>query len=219
MPPRRAPRHSLPRRRTDTFARVRALLAGALVLGIGGTATLAAWTDEERATATVSAGTFALQSRTGPTPLTGWANNTTTPAALPLSATGLYPGQSRAAWIQIQNTGTVPGTVSLTGVSFASAPGAGTNHEALRNAVKVRVSATAADGTASNAPSCTTSTAGTEVDGLQNIPSLTAQTVKAGNANTVTYCVVITLPANAPNEAQGGSVTPTWTFTGSTPTS
>ncbi|MBK0418866.1 hypothetical protein JD276_07450 [Leucobacter sp. CSA1] len=218
MSSRRTSRHASPRQRPSTLARVRALLAGALVLGVGGTATLAAWTDEERATATVTAGTFALQSRVGPAP-TPWANHTTTAAALPLSAAGLYPGQSRAAWIQIQNTGSVAGTVNLSGVTFASTPAPGSNHERLRDATRVRISATAADGAASNAPSCTTSTPGTEVTGLQNVPALTAQPLKAASANTVTYCVVITLSADAPNEAQGGSVTPTWTFTGSTPTS
>src|SRR5690606_23874046 len=48
-------------RRSGTSRKVRALLAGGVVLGIGAAATLAAWNDSEYAGATFTAGSFNLE--------------------------------------------------------------------------------------------------------------------------------------------------------------
>ncbi|UYO95851.1 SipW-dependent-type signal peptide-containing protein [Microbacterium sp. M28] len=186
------------------------MLAGALVLGVGGSATLAAWTDQELASTAVTAGTFSLASRTATSdPFLSHGGGSEGTASMSFNATGLYPGQIRSAWIQIQNTGSVPGSVNLTAVNVAAS---GTASTTLSEAIQVRYVPVAAPGDMST---CTTNTAGgTLVTGLASLPSLTPITVAAGA--TVGYCMVLTLPSTAPSGAQGGSAIPTWTFTGTT---
>ncbi|MGY1551866.1 SipW-dependent-type signal peptide-containing protein [Microbacterium sp. A588] len=200
------------RQRRVQSLRLRAVLAGALVLGVGGTATLAAWTDQEYASAQITAGTFSIVSRTAQAPTFAPHDTAANAVALPLNAANLYPGQSRAAWIQITTVGTVPGSVQLTGVSAPVNDARGT---ALGNALSVRIIATTT--TSGAAPSCTTATTGgVTYTGIGTVPALPVQTLQANGANFVNYCVVVTLPANTPTGAQGGVVTPTWTFTGAT---
>lgn len=210
---RNPPRHRAPRRRTGAFARARALLAGALVLGVGATATLAAWTDEEHATTTITAGSFGLESQVSGG---GWADHGAGSAAvLPLNATGLYPGQSRAAWIQIRTkSGSVPGSVALSGVTVTPAPTADPNLS-LAAGIDVRIGAV--PGTANCVPGWT---GGSTASGLGTLPAGVGPEALAGNGGSiVTFCVVVTLRSNAANAAQGASLTPEWAFTGSTPAS
>lgn len=196
--------------RHQRYTRIRALLAGGLVLGIGMTATLAAWTDQEYAKTTIQAGTFSLQSQVSGS---SWASNGAGSAVtLPLDATGLYPGVSKAAWIQIRTSGTLGGTVTLSGVT-AVAPLAA--DQALRDALTVRVF------TVTQTADCNTTAPGgaslplTTAPSAGQLPPVTLDG-SGGTTTTVTYCVVLTLPTGAPTSAQGGTVTPTWTFTGTT---
>lgn len=90
--------------------RVPALLAGALVLGIGATATAAAWNDQERAAGSFRAGVFATQSQ-GTDGL--WAPHPAgSPASLTLTGT-LAPGGTGEpavagppafAWLNVRTT-------------------------------------------------------------------------------------------------------------------
>lgn len=185
------------------------LLAAGCVLGLGATATLAAWNDQEHAKSTITAGTFALESQV----LGGvWASNGATAVTLPLNATGLKPGDTRATWVQIRTTaGSVAGNVSLTGVALGTAVDPTVNPNlALGNALTVRI------GPVATTAGCTTTYAGGALaTGIGVLPPGVAATALTGDMGSVaTYCVVVNLPASAPNEAQGGNVTPTWTFTG-----
>ncbi|WP_298040594.1 SipW-dependent-type signal peptide-containing protein [uncultured Microbacterium sp.] len=207
-------------RRTDrleqrrlTIRRVRALLVGGLVLGVGATATLASWTDPEYASTQITAGTFSIESRTSTGDGFAEHNSSGTAATLPLNLTGIYPGSSAAAWIQIRTApGSVKGTVNLID---AVAPASAANSIALRDALTVRVVATSATTTA--APDCTTSMGGgTAVTGIDNVPALSPSALAANGADVVNYCFIVTLPADTPNAAQGGSVTPVWEFSGTT---
>jgi predicted ribosomally synthesized peptide with SipW-like signal peptide len=206
---------------------VRALLAGGLVLGVGATATIAAWTDQELATSTVTAGSFSIVSRVGGTAAFTAAGPSTNTLVVPLDAGALYPGQARAAAIQVKAGGTLGGTLNLTAVSVrnaadgaVTAPADVALQGALTLGVKVTTSTVA--GAQAAADACTTSTTpDVSVTGIQNLPALTAATLtvdpQSGAANNiVTYCMVLTLPGNAPGTAQGGSLKPSWTFTGST---
>lgn len=186
------------------------MLIGALVLGMGVSATVAAWTDNEFASSQITAGTFSIVSRTASAPTFAAHDTAANAVTLPLDATNLYPGQSRAAWIQITTAGTVPGTVQLSGVA---APTNGAAGDALRDALDVRVVPTTA--AASTTPTCTVATTGgITYTGIGNVPTtLTAQTLQANGTNVVNYCIIVTVRADAPTTAQGGIVTPTWTFT------
>jgi predicted ribosomally synthesized peptide with SipW-like signal peptide len=208
--------------RSRRFRRVRALLAGGLVLGIGATATLAAWTDQEFTHATITAGTFAVESRVsaGAAFVSAPSNPT-----LALNATGLYPGEKRAAWIQIRDRGSVGGVVSLSGVAVTGADGSAPvlNSLALRNGLKASVAVNTGLGPGTDpATWCTTSTTATSTTGAAGIgtvptPTATGTLIAAGaQQNIVTFCVILELPAGADNSVQGGAVIPTWTFTATT---
>lgn len=204
-----------PRRTTRgrvRLARTRALLAGGLVLGIGLTMTAAAWTDEEYAASPVQAGTFSLVSATRDSPSASHGSGNA--ATIGLDATGLYPGVTKAGWLQISASGTIGGTVTLSSVTL-STPATVAKDQALRDALTVRVvkvplpsDCTAATTGGTALPLLTTPTAA-------QLPPV-ALTGSGGAAPTVTYCVLLTLPSSAPTTAQGGSVTPVWTFTGTT---
>ncbi|WP_435746747.1 SipW-dependent-type signal peptide-containing protein [Microbacterium sp. PMB16] len=197
------------RQPTRTYRRVRALLAGGLVLGVGATVTIAAWTDQELATTTVSAGTFSIASRSDQGAFTSHGPSDTA-LSIPLDASGLYPGIKKAAYVQVQASGTLPGTVNLTAVAVTNNTGGTPTGAdlALQNAIRVGVAVVAAPA------NCTTAvTAGTA---LNVVPTVAAQSVTVTPLNTITYCIVLELPTDASGLAQGGIVKPTWTFTGTT---
>lgn len=200
--------------------RVRAVLAGGLVFGVGAAATLASWTDQEVATATITAGTFAIESRTN---LGSFTDSPNSPVlTLPLGAMGLYPGEKRAAWIQVQNKGSVPGIVSLSAVNVVGSDGVSApvgNSAKLQGALKVGV-AVSTTTNAGVAPTCTTSTVTTSTaTGVNVVPAPVATgSLSANRGNIVTFCIVVELPTAAANDTQGGDVRPTWTFTATTPT-
>ncbi|HKU31423.1 SipW-dependent-type signal peptide-containing protein [Arthrobacter sp. NyZ413] len=78
----------------STRGKVRALLAGGLVLGVGAAVVLAAWNDSEFATGTFTAGNFNLQ---GSTDGTAFSDHAASPgAALPftLNPDNLAPGDT-----------------------------------------------------------------------------------------------------------------------------
>lgn len=197
---------------TGTFTRVRAVLASALLIGVAAVATSAAWSDSEFAASDLAAGTFSLVSRTDTGAFTSHGSGS--PATLDWPLAPLFPGESVAGWVQVQSAGSVTGDVLLSGVTLAESVPGGSPAQALRDSLRVRVSATvSADPTP---PACTTSTPGVEVTGLNQIPVVPAEQLEADGANTVTFCVVVTLPIDAPAAAQGATLTPTWNFTGST---
>ena len=173
---------------------------------------LASWSDSELAGSPFAAGSFALASRTDAGAFA--AHPESGAAALSWTLTPLFPGDSTAAWVQVQAAGSVAGDVSLSGVSLSPEPAAGSPEAAFRDALLVRASVSAS--TDPTPPACDASTPGVEVTGLTQIPVLPAQQVEPAGGSTVTYCIVLTLPADAPAVAQGAEVMPTWVVTGST---
>lgn len=210
---RRTRRSAQTAQRRRTFQRARALLIGALVLGAGASATVAAWTDNEFASTKITAGTFSIVSRTSAAPAFAAHDTAANAVSLPLNATNLYPGQSRAAWIQITSQGTVSGSLQLTDVV---APTNGVNGDALSAAIDVRIVPSTA--TANTTPTCTTATTGgISYTGIGATPTtLPSQTLQADGTNVVNYCIIIKLRDDASTGAQGGTVTPVFTFTGTT---
>lgn|GEM_PF-3146928 len=184
------------------------MLAGALVLGVGATLTVAAWTDQESAKATITAGTFGLSSATRDTPL--GSHDGQNAAVLGLDATGLYPGAKKAGWIQIRSSGSVAGSVTLSSVAL-SVPAAAEKDQKLRDSLTVRVTMV------SQTSGCTTGTVGGTELPLLTVPTaaqLPPVPLAPNGQNDAIYCVVLTLASNAPSAAQGGAIAPVWTFTG-----
>lgn len=192
------------------WLRLRALLAGGLVLGVGGAVTLAAWNDSEYASSTVTASTFGIE---GSVNGGDWAEHATADdaaqlefdPALPL----LSPGQSGYLQFSVRTTAdaTAGGAVSL---QTPSLEGSAALQEALEYAVRV-----IPDGSACAAALFEEAGAevivpnGTALDAA--VPeNATELAPEAGNA--VDYCVRISMIADASNDVQGESATATWQF-------
>lgn len=195
----------------STFTRVRAVAASFAVIGLAASGSVASWTNGEFAGAEFLSGTFSLASRTDSGEFV--AHGSGNPATLTWSSERLFPGVSTASWVQIQSAGSVSGEVALSEASVEPTVLPDSAAAALRDALRVRVSVTHSTNPA--LPDCTPQTPGVEVAGLLNIPDIPAQPIEAAGASTVTYCLVLTLPLDAPAAAQGAILTPTWKFSGS----
>jgi predicted ribosomally synthesized peptide with SipW-like signal peptide len=184
---------------------IRALLSIGTVLGLGAVGTLAAWTDEATATATFSAGTLDLKLAAVPG---GTAADSI--AVTSLNMTGMYPGVSRAAVVEVSNSGTVPLGYLLAGTAVNGSGGLGGN---LGSALTVSIYP---GGAATNSGS-TGSCSGT-ANGAGNIPligSLLSTSRPLAPGTTEVLCLLVALPATAATELQGTSTTATFRFTGS----
>ncbi|WP_241490271.1 SipW-dependent-type signal peptide-containing protein [Leucobacter chromiiresistens] len=194
------------------FAKTRALLAGALVLGVGGSLTLAAWTDTETARATFTASTFGI---------VGSANNGATytdntaaaPAALSFSVTptAMSPGTVTYAKFLVRTTDAtnVTGTAALSAATTTTSS-ATSLAGFLTYGVRVIPSAQACDATSFAASTSIVVPNGSAL----TVAGSSTTALAAGGASPVAYCFAVTLPAGTSNAAQGTNTTATWTVTG-----
>jgi predicted ribosomally synthesized peptide with SipW-like signal peptide len=192
--------------RHRTFTRVRAVLAGALVLGVGASVTLASWSDSEYAAGQFTASTFRLESSTE---TIAWRDSTSTGASLVVNATGLSPESSKFAWLKIRTTAasTLGGKVTLTG---------STPDGDLSPALEYRAVLTDAA-----CDSSAFSTAATYIGGSSStyLPAASVQgtpvAVPVGAPlDELSYCFDVRIKAGADTSYQGKSATVTWLFTG-----
>lgn len=201
-----------------TGAQLRAILAGALVLGFGASATLASWTDDELATAAVKAGTFAVEtSSTSAT--SGFAEHASEATELTFgsSLAVLAPGRTVYAPVWVRSVaGSVSGTVSVAAAAVTATAGA----NLVSYSVFGLAPTAACDVTASQAS--VTSQSVTKV--LPATPVKVAgdtATLPAGGtgarsaADAIQLCFAFTLGATADNSLQGTTLaSPVWTLTG-----
>lgn len=186
--------------------RIRAVLAGGLVLGVGATMTLAAWNDSEYATATFTAGRFDIVGAADGATFTSHAT-TATAAALSFVATpsAMAPGATTYALLSVKTGNpSIAGTLKWNAIT---PPTTGL-------AVYLRYGVRTITGTACNQ---TTYTAGTSVipDGSTLATNATAtQSVAANGGSTVNYCVAVTLLSTADTGVQGTSSSLTWQVLG-----
>lgn len=193
------------KRVSERGVRLRALLAAGMVLGLGAVGTLAAWTDESTATATFTAGTLDLKLKTLPD-----GTLADSVAMTSLDMTAMYPGVSKAAMVQVSNSGSVPLSYTLNGSAVAGAAGLGGS---LGTSLLVGVYS---DGTAENTAttgSCTGVRIGTDVALVGSLIFVPRVLPPAATEN---ICLVVSLPATADNALQGTSTTATFTFNAST---
>jgi predicted ribosomally synthesized peptide with SipW-like signal peptide len=186
--------------------RIRAVLAGGLVLGIGATATLAAWNDNEYSGATFTAGRFDIVGATDGTTFSSHPTSTS-PAALTftLAPTAMAPGNVTYALFSVKTANpSVAGNLQLT----AGTPTGTGLATYLTYGVKT-IAGTTCNGT--------TYAAGTTV--VADGSALTAngaatQALTANGGAQINYCIAVTLPTTAANAAQGLTMTQTWQFAG-----
>jgi predicted ribosomally synthesized peptide with SipW-like signal peptide len=191
--------------------RIRALLAGGLVFGVGAAMTLAAWNDSEYATATFTAGKFDI---VGSTDGSNFSNHnpsgspSTSAATLSFSVpvAAMAPGNTTYALFSVKTTNpSVAGTVLLTSSSTAGT-GLGTY---LKYGVKTIT------GTTCTAATYAASTSVVIADGTALTTGAAASQVVAANGGAqVNYCFAVTLPSATPNAAQGLTAIQTWQLQG-----
>ncbi|MFK0006398.1 SipW-dependent-type signal peptide-containing protein [Paenarthrobacter sp. NPDC090520] len=207
------------RQRREVVLRLRALLAGALALGIGGSVTLAAWTDSDYATGTFGASVFVTESNvTKPYSAAGtWSTNDTAPGgALVFTATAMSPGTVAYAPFAIRTkANSVAGEVVL-GIPAVTSSGTGTSD--LGAALRYRVvrSATCDASAFTGTPAFVVGSDGakpfTQGQAAGVVNPLAAATASLPGAPTQ-FCFEVTLPVGANNALQGQTATATWQFT------
>lgn len=185
--------------------RVRAVLAGGLVFGVGATMTLAAWNDSEYGSTTFTAGRFDIVGAVDGTTFT--SHPVGAPAALSFSApfSAMVPGSTVYALFSVRTANpSVTGSLQL---STTSTTGTGLGSY-LRYGVRT-IAGTACNGT--------TYPAGTSVvpdNSTMATGGTSTQAVAANAGSTVNYCFAVTLPATTDNGAQGLTAIQTWQILG-----
>ncbi|WP_447913365.1 SipW-dependent-type signal peptide-containing protein [Microbacterium phyllosphaerae] len=185
--------------------RIRALLAGGLVFGVGATMTLAAWNDSEYGNATFTAGRFDIVGATDGTTFS--SHPVATPAALSFSApfSAMAPGNTVYALFSVRTANpSVAGTLQLS-VTSTAGTGLGTY---LRYGVR-SIAGTTCNGTTYSAGTAVVPDNSTMATGGTG-----TQAVAANGGTTVNYCMAVTLPAATDNGAQGLTAIQTWQVAG-----
>lgn len=200
--------------------RVLAVLCSGLVLGVGTTVTLAAWTDNEYSRATFGASVFQLVSKDSTT-----ATYTDHPSGGPItfSTTGMSPSVDAYVGMDVRTTSgsTVGGAVGLVADTAIASLATGSNGLPLSDVLEYRaVRLTGASiGTACSAAftagaSYLAGDASTYV-AVTTQPATTTATVAAGAADMHRYCFDVRIKANADSGYQGAQAAITWHVTGS----
>jgi len=192
---------------------MRALLASGLVLGVGATLTLSSWNDSEYAETEIEAGTFMLEgSRTGQE---GSFEASSEEAAHALSfssnAGQMYPGSSTYALFSVRTqSGSLGGTSQVQPPQWDREDPESLGHY-LNYGIRVL------DGTTCNEGTFAASTqvvVESETPLVENEPEVTEQVLAPDGQEPVNYCLELTLPVGANNDAQGARVAPQWEFLG-----
>lgn len=204
----RNPQHGFRASPRRLRTKAKALLAGGLVLGVGASVTMAAWTDNEYAQGTFTASIFNTESSVNLG--TNWADNVTAPGpAMTFAGTGMSPTATRYApfWIR-SKAGSVAGTVALAAAT--------TNNATFAAALELRV-VTYTSGSCgaglfiSGAPyvvgsfaaPATLTTAGALAQALVATPG-------PGAGTPIQYCFQVSMRSDAANTLQDQSITVTW---------
>jgi len=213
--------------------RLRALLAGGLVLGVGSAATLAAWTDSEwvygagSGDGGVAASYFEVEQNVWDG-LSGAANFVDREeqelagglSFSPLQATSLSPGDVVYAPMQLRTAARSAGASVTVGpavdpvVRAAAVTAEGDLFAALRYSLRAGVAkadcGAAAFTSAAGTPLVTSSalTSGSSAGAVELAPA-----TETAPGDPVDLCFAITLPGGSSESLMGASATPVWSFT------
>lgn len=215
--------------RSEKATKVRALLAGGLVLGIGAAFTLAAWTDNEWVFGQSENGGgpgtkfYHMQQNTwtGTGATEVWSDQAGAPGGaltFSINADNLVPGATVYAPMQLRASDKSQSLVAtLTGAARNDQPDTAANSSALYSALNYQLkqnvdkSACNAAGFALNGSHLVDpgSPLSTRSDRPINLP---AGATDAAAGEPVNLCFALTLPSSAGVELQGLKTTPVWTF-------
>lgn len=212
--------------------KIRALLASGLVLGVGATFTLAAWTDNEWVFGgagpdggTPGTKTYAMQQNTlAPFAEASWTDEPEANGGgldFTIAAASMLPGDTVYAPFQLRaKAGSEGLTVTLAEARQATPTVEPTNSTELYNAMRYRawIGVDAANCTAAGDKSTGTVLVG--AGSRLNTTSAVALTLPAGTTSAAagepeSLCFAMTLPVGAPATLQGKNVVPLWRFTSS----
>ena len=205
-------RRALKQRRRDergqSRRKIQALVAGGLVLGVGATATLAAWSDEETTGGEFTTGQFALEANT-------LGNDWESTETMHFEDVSLAPGQSVYAPVvlRLSPDTTVDGNITMSGLG---------DTDGLNTALRFR--AVTVDPVSDvTQMDCSADTFGSydsyvfeengeyiSMSGAAN--ASTTQRLPVGEAETVAYCFEVQLDPEGPNETQNLTANYSWTF-------
>ncbi|MEO7015326.1 MAG: SipW-dependent-type signal peptide-containing protein [Leifsonia sp.] len=202
-----------PRRSRSVRAlRLRAVLAGGLVLGVGAAVTLASWTDNEFATGSFASSVFNTQSSVNGS---AYADNNVSPGPTVSLAGPFAPGVSSYFPVLIRTTAnSVAGTVVLNGGILGGADSATLGAALVYRVVSTTGTCNAAAFTGTPpfvvgaAGTTRALTAGQEVGVTNTLAAASGATPGAATG----FCFEVTLPASAPSTLQGKTATATWQF-------
>ncbi|KJL48839.1 hypothetical protein RS84_00467 [Microbacterium hydrocarbonoxydans] len=186
--------------------RIRALLAGGLVLGVGAAATLAAWNDSEFGSGSFTAGTFNI---VGATDGATFSQHPTSPGAtlsfaLPTTAGAMTPGDKVYALFSVKTvTPSMAGTVQLKAAS-GNASGLG-----AQLTYTVKTVSTTNGCTAANWASIPVTT-GLPSGAALTVGATSTQVLNKDGGNQINYCFEFVMNVGAPTTVQGTSQTATW---------
>ncbi|MFC4224960.1 SipW-dependent-type signal peptide-containing protein [Lysinibacter cavernae] len=196
------------------FLRIRALLVGGLVLGVGAAVTMASWVDNEVATGAFGASIFnTVSSSQG----SASDHHTTAPgAALTFNAAAMSPGTSGYAWLNVQTTPqtNVTGSLNLSGQTFSN-----TSAVALSPYLQYRIvllpnaTATCAAASFAGTPSWVTPATGAYTVATAALPASVSVPLSTAGTTVQRLCVEVQLQPLTPNDRQGQTATLQWTFT------
>ncbi|WP_104135763.1 SipW-dependent-type signal peptide-containing protein [Cryobacterium sp. Y62] len=213
--------------------KIMAILAGGAVLGLGTTATVAAWTDTEWVFGGGAGGTgagvgtsiFEVEQNVSSSPFNTavFVQDEANPGqalTFGLGALSLTPGDSVYAPVALRTvTNSVAGNLMLEPAVAAAGVTVVDASAALWSALtlQVWVSETAFTCDASTVVSTTTPVITEIANGaLSTTGGAAAQALSAASANTQYYCFKVTLPSNAQTNQslnlQGRTVAPAWEF-------
>ncbi|MDD9205230.1 SipW-dependent-type signal peptide-containing protein, partial [Georgenia sp. 10Sc9-8] len=188
--------------------KIKAMLAGGLVLGVGATVTLASWSDQAFVDGVFRTSTFGIEART--TPTAEWQEAETEASAVDLTletslARELQPGATVYTPLELRTvTGSVAGTVTLEG---AEPVGEAALFEALTYTV---VESATCDATAVAASTDALVPGGAELTQGSDAGVIS---VGANSTEPVTLCFAFTLPDTADDPTlQGLDATAQWRF-------
>lgn len=201
-------------RRKALSQRIRALLVGGIVFGIGTAATLAAWNDSEYASGDFSSGVFNLQgSTTGAT--SGFDDHASAGSAASLTFTApvsnLTPGDVVYApfWVRLAADTSSPATLDL--VSIDSTDTEGTNSGQLGYSVYAIAAGATCDASATSGTLL--GTAATLADNAAVAGGTTALPIGSPITDPGTATQLCFIVTAASGLGQGGVTSATWQFT------
>lgn len=198
-------------RRQMRNRRIKAVLAGGLVFGIGSAATLAAWTDTEEASGSFKAGTFNIERAVNGS----WSSS----PKMTFDASGMYPGSKVYAPVFVRTT---PNT-TMAGDLVVSSAGATVDAGGIAESLEYRaVTSSLAPGDESSFTCNENSFSGSSTyvyGGASTTVPLASdangdgkQAIKPNAGDVRAYCFEVTLRTDTPSTAQGSSAANTWTF-------